>query len=73
MKDEKTNRRDYDSKNAEHEGDSPKKNKTMGEDIPYADNIPPTLISGDSKNTIAEQGHEGSDNNPDSSRVRNNQ
>lgn len=73
MPNEKTDGTNDYYNDAKHPGDSPKKHSIIGEDIPYASNIPPTLISDDSKNTIAEQDHEGSDNNPNSSRVRNNQ
>ena len=73
MSNEKTDIKTFDSKHTEQEEDSPKQDAMIGEDIPYGSNIPPTLISDDSKNTVAKQDHEGSDNNPDSSRVRNNQ
>lgn len=69
MKNEKTDNNDFGSKHTVQEGDSPKKNTIIGEDIPYADNIPPTLISDDSKNTIAEQHHDGMDNRPNGGRV----
>jgi len=74
MPNEKTDTPGFNSKDEKvQQENSPKQDTTIGEDIPYASNIPPTLISDDSKNTIAEQDHQGSDNNPDRSRVRNNQ
>ena len=41
-----------------------------GMGIANDETTPNTLISDDSKNTIAEQDHFGSDNNPDSGRAR---
>ena len=73
MPKEKANASDPNSKRIEEIENSAETDMKIGQDIPYADNIPPTLISNDSKNTIAEQGHEGSDNSPDTGRVRNNQ
>jgi len=68
----KTDTQNYNEAAAGKQQDIPNDGTQIGRDIPYASNIPPTLISDDSKNTIAEQDHEGSDNSPNGSRGRDN-
>lgn len=71
--DKKAEEHRYDGKEAEKEMGFPKVKLTADDAIPYADNIPPALISDDSKSGIEEREHHGSDNSPNSSWARNNQ
>ena len=61
---------DFNPATAGKQQDIPSDGTQIGRDIPYASNIPPTLISDDSKNDIAEQNHEGLDNSPNNGRAR---